>query len=339
MHYYLIRLGGKKMITDVEIRNFKSIINQDFKDLPSIVGIWGKNGTGKSSFLQALVWTAKNGGRYSGNGLTLDRAENTVFGRTFGKECFARVTHATKGKIQTTIDGGGVLQRSPKTFDEIRYFPPWRHISQRMFDVTSTIKSDFGYQAQAIHSFLHWFLHDLIGRIARGDKHAQETYEELNHWSEKIGFGKLLDIQEGFQTIGIYNDTILDLEIPVIDGGFGGNSFLPILLECYSFRNGIILIEEPEISLHPGAQGDIWEFMMEMVKERNHQIFFTSHSPYLAKKIARTLSEGKLENKVRVYMCSKSKEKGSEFKSVPTSELIKRFKDYWEDILPGLEGR
>jgi predicted ATPase len=106
----------------------------------------------------------------------------------------------------------------------------------------------------------------------------------------KIGFGKLLDTQIGDNAImGTYRDEIMNLEVPIFDGGFGGNSFLPILLEGYSFRDGIMLIEEPEISLHPAAQSEVFDFFIEMEKERHHQIIFTSHSEYFVKMIGTSI--------------------------------------------------
>lgn len=329
------------MIKNVSIKNFKSIVAQHFRGLPPIVGIWGKNGTGKSSFLQAIVWTAKNSGNFDMHGLKLGDFNNVVFGRKRSTACEVKITDYSNKEIRLAMGGNVQTSIGGPTLSEIRYFPPWRHISERQAIVSNVITSDLGFQAQNTHTFLHWFLHELVGRIARGDNEAKITYERLNYWSEKIGYGKLLDNLIGKNAVmGTYEDPTFKIEIPLVDGGFGGNSFLPILLECYKFRDGIILIEEPEISLHPGAQGDVWEFMMEMVEKRKHQIIFTSHSPYLARKIARTLSEGKFKTCVHVYYTSRTKEKGTEFELIPSEEIIRRFSEYWgDDIFPELRGR
>lgn len=326
------------MISDVLIKNFKGIKNQFLEDLPPIVGIWGRNGTGKSSLLQAIVLAAKNRGNPDINGLNLGAPNNIVFEHNINNECDIEI-YEKKIKVNIFSIRGGNASNAGKINPLIRYFPPWRHISKRNASVSKIIKSDLGYQADDTHTFLHWFLHDLIGRIARGDENAQKAYERINYWSEKIGYGKLLDQQIGnAEVMGTYNDPVFNFEIPLIDGGFGGNSFLTILLECYSFKNGIILIEEPEISLHPGAQGDIWEFMMEMVEEQNHQIIFTSHSPYLATKIARTLSEDKFKDKIHIYYTTKTG-KGTEFELIPNSKMVERFEEYWGDIFPDMRGR
>ncbi len=41
----------------------------------------------------------------------------------------------------------------------------------------------------------------------------------------------------------------------------------------------LILLDEPEVSLHPGAQERLKVFLLEQIKEKKHQIVLTSHSP------------------------------------------------------------
>lgn len=59
------------MISKINIENFKSIKSQQLTDLKPIIGIWGKNGSGKSSLLQSIVWAAKNNGQPKGNGIDI----------------------------------------------------------------------------------------------------------------------------------------------------------------------------------------------------------------------------------------------------------------------------
>lgn len=43
--------------------------------------------------------------------------------------------------------------------------------------------------------------------------------------------------------------------------------------------NSLILLDEPEVSLHPGAQSRLKFFLLEQIKVKKHQIILTSHSP------------------------------------------------------------
>lgn len=182
---------------------------------------------------------------------------------------------------------------------------------------------------------MHYFLHQLMGRIQRKDQKAIEIYDGINLWAEKFGFGPLLDAQEGTVEIrGTYFDKILNLDVDIFDGGFGGNSFLPILLEGYSFTDGILLIEEPEISLHPAAQSEVLDFFIEMAKERKHQIIFTSHSEYMVKKIAILLKGEEVESDlISVYVAKKEDENGTIFEKQDNRDLVSRFDKKQEIIL------
>ncbi|WP_426672045.1 ATP-dependent nuclease [Mucilaginibacter sp. McL0603] len=45
----------------------------------------------------------------------------------------------------------------------------------------------------------------------------------------------------------------------------------------------LILLDEPEVSLHPGAQARLKLFLLEQIKLKKHQIVITSHSPSIIK--------------------------------------------------------
>jgi hypothetical protein len=45
----------------------------------------------------------------------------------------------------------------------------------------------------------------------------------------------------------------------------------------------LIILDEPEVSLHPGAQERLTNFLLEEIKKKKHQIVITSHSPSIIK--------------------------------------------------------
>lgn len=46
-------------------------------------------------------------------------------------------------------------------------------------------------------------------------------------------------------------------------------------------KYSLILLDEPEVSMHPGAQQRFLLFLARQVKEKQHQVIFTTHSPEL----------------------------------------------------------
>jgi len=69
-------------------------------------------------------------------------------------------------------------------------------------------------------------------------------------------------------------------------------------------NNSLILLDEPEVSLHPGAQDRLLEFLTQCVKQKKHQIVISTHSPTIVKRLPpeaiKVLVMDKVSGKVRL---------------------------------------
>jgi predicted ATPase len=66
--------------------------------------------------------------------------------------------------------------------------------------------------------------------------------------------------------------------------GSGEMAVVRLVREVLAAPNySLILLDEPEVSLHPGAQARLKVFLLEQIKLKKHQIILTSHSPILIK--------------------------------------------------------
>lgn len=64
--------------------------------------------------------------------------------------------------------------------------------------------------------------------------------------------------------------------------GSGEMSIVTLVHEVYHApANSLILLDEPEVSLHPGAQKKMLRFLLEQIKLKKHQVVLCSHSPAL----------------------------------------------------------
>lgn len=52
--------------------------------------------------------------------------------------------------------------------------------------------------------------------------------------------------------------------------------------------NSLIVLDEPEVSLHPGAQERLVEFLLERIKVDKHQVVVGTHSPFIIKNLPST---------------------------------------------------
>jgi predicted ATPase len=94
-------------------------------------------------------------------------------------------------------------------------------------------------------------------------------------------------------------------EVLITDVGFGVSQILPVLVLCYYVPDGaIILLEQPEIHLHPSVQADLADALVDVVMNRNVQIILESHSEHLLRRLQRRIAEGRISSdKVNLYFC------------------------------------
>jgi len=67
-------------------------------------------------------------------------------------------------------------------------------------------------------------------------------------------------------------------------------------------ENGTIILDEPEIHLHPEWQVKLAELIILFQKEFGMHILLTTHSPYFLKAIQVYTKKYEIENKCRYYM-------------------------------------
>jgi len=94
-------------------------------------------------------------------------------------------------------------------------------------------------------------------------------------------------------------------QVLLTDVGFGVSQVLPALVLCYYVPKGsIVILEQPEIHLHPAVQADLADLFIDAVKARQIQIIIESHSEHLLLRLQRRIAEGKLNsNQVSLYFC------------------------------------
>ena len=325
-------------ITGIEIKNFRSIRDLKIEGIAPITGIWGHNGAGKSAILQAMVVLtnvyAGKGGNIN-NCLNVGRIELGGLNDVFYQHNPCEISINLKFDDETAVSyffgekSGGKSSPTPKPnpLAQVRYYPPYRMWTSRKSPIATVIKENFLHNEKNIHGHIHWLVHETNKEKIRTG--SETLLDRINMWASKFGLGDI--DEETFQNkeaSAFFHDSKMGIEVPIIDGGFGGKSFLFMILECLSYTDGIILIEEPEISLHPGAQSEALDFFVEMANEQNHQIIFTSHSEYLLRKIVRYYSEGKVDNEMVSVLYAEKTSKGTK---VEKQNLDKLAKGYEED--------
>ena len=87
------------------------------------------------------------------------------------------------------------------------------------------------------------------------------------------------------------------------DVGFGVSQVLPALVLLYYVpRGSIVLMEQPEIHLHPSAQGGLADAILSAAKARDLQVIVESHSEHLLRRLQlRVATEEASSDEVKLY--------------------------------------
>jgi len=162
------------------------------------------------------------------------------------------------------------------------------------------------------------------------------TYREFKtiiaHWLKEMG------LIESFEVKGIaperrdYEVLVktfgMKEKVNITDVGFGVSQVLPVIVQCfYSPADSTIIMEQPEIHLHPSVQASLADLFIETINARedgatrNIQLLIESHSEHFLRRLQRRIAESKVAPKdVAIYFCQADPE-GSNIKSLDVNLL------------------
>ena len=79
------------------------------------------------------------------------------------------------------------------------------------------------------------------------------------------------------------------------DVGYGVSQALPLVVSCLTVpKESPILIQQPEVHLHPRAQAALGTFFVEMVQEEGKQFLIETHSDYILDRVRIEVAQGKI---------------------------------------------
>ena len=99
-------------------------------------------------------------------------------------------------------------------------------------------------------------------------------------------------------------------EVNVVSEGFGTNALILLSLQMVSsVRGATVMIEEPEIHLHPKAQAKLASVLVEEAQAENKQLMMTTHSEHILGRLLTLVAENKLDvDELAIYAFEKDEE-------------------------------
>ena len=144
-----------------------------------------------------------------------------------------------------------------------------------------------------------------------GTKGGAKTFQEMiAHWLRKLGLIREFHLEEIAKGSNLYRAMVKTLSSSVptslTDVGFGVSQVLPVLVLLYYVPEGsTVLMEQPEIHLHPAVQSGLADVMLNVAEVRNVQIVVESHSEHLMRRLQRRVAEKRASAEdVKLYFVS-----------------------------------
>jgi predicted ATPase len=86
------------------------------------------------------------------------------------------------------------------------------------------------------------------------------------------------------------------VNVSIQDVGFGISQVLPIIVQSMLSRNSTLLIEQPEIHIHPRLQAELGSLLAECIKPPfENQFIIETHSEHLMLRLQKLIRKGKLK--------------------------------------------
>lgn len=319
------------MFNSISVKNFRGIQDLKIDDLSKINLFVGDNATGKTTILDAvyilinpgnpelplkindwrdlgpftpIFWRSLFYNFEHKNEITLT-AEGAKAKRTVHMKPKTSVTRviATDSKPNGELKAGSEIERALDGL-ELTF-----QIDKQKY--TSSIEQAAVNQVKLNPSTN--YKEDLQGHYLNNKTYSEDLASKFDQVNQEVGKEHLIGFLRKFKA------NIEDIELDsfrkllVKDTAFGTrrvhlNTYgdgmirgLHIILDILSKKDGITLIDEIENGLHWSKQEIVWQFIYQIVKERQQQLFITTHSREMIHHLYTVAKNENCADLLRVY--------------------------------------
>ena len=158
--------------------------------------------------------------------------------------------------------------------------------------------------------------------------------DDTNKWLKRLEIPysvKVINVENHYEIIWKPKNKNINLYQNHI--GLGYPLILPFIVQCLTARNNIIVVEEPEVHLHPKLQADLGELIIESSLKNDNQIILETHSEDLLLRVLKKIRQKKISpNFVSANYVLKEEDKVSEIKKIKINSQGQYFVSWKDDL-------
>ncbi len=189
------------------------------------------------------------------------------------------------------IDGAHLQDLSlaiRRELEGIAYLGPLRRKPERDYVWNKTKPGEVGSDGHKVMDAL------LASALLKADDQG-ETLNNVSRWLKRMGIAEQIEVRQVGRSsryeVVIHKDGVI---ANLRDVGIGVSQVLPVLTVAYFVPPGsTVLLEEPEIHLHPLAQSVLAEMFAEVSQKRRIQFIVETHSEHLFRRMQTLIAQRK----------------------------------------------
>lgn len=212
----------------------------------------------------------------------------------------------------TWFDLGNSIEQ---LFRSIYYLGPLRDEPHRLYVATGERPGDVGLKGERSV--------DVLWHAFRRKATRETVLGPINQWMRRFGIARevtLVRVGGNNYSVAV-TDPASGLVVNLVDVGFGASQLLPLIVEGFTAQQGsTLLIEQPEIHLHPSAQSELGDLLLR-IAETGKAVIAETHSEQLLRRIQRRVAEApELRSKLAIYYCQPHPD-GTELREIKFNDL------------------
>lgn len=204
----------------------------------------------------------------------------------------------------------GILESEYEAMmDSIYYLGPLRAPPRREYPWSGASPSDVGLRGErAVEALLAATVRGETRNL--GGKTRYKPFQEMiAYWLKELGLIHAFRIEEIGSGANLYRAIVQrDAKGPealLTDVGFGVSQVLPALVLLHYVPSGsTVLMEQPEIHLHPAVQSGLADAILTVARVRKLQVVVESHSEHMLRRLQRRVAEERFSaDDLKLYFC------------------------------------
>lgn len=273
------------MLKNLNIQKFKVLENENL-DIRPLTVFCGENSSGKSTAIRAML--------FFGNG-SFDKSSYYSFNAIYGLHDDYKYIELedSNGLIVKAYGANSVYADKPANLD----FNPTLLCAERIGPrkVYESINNTYDFidmYGRLAPFFYHQKQNDNISELAIDNMEDTTLRSQVAYWLNHI-------LGTTVKTENIQDNIIVAYQAPhdvepysPLNTGFGTSMVFPILVTCLTAKIGdTIIIENPEVHLHPKAQSKLADFFA-FIAQKGVQVILETHCEHLIYKLCYNVNQG-----------------------------------------------